>query len=456
MAGIGFELRKLISKGRFIGLFSAFGYSYILSSGPVIISILSIIYTGFIYYNLFGDSVRQFQVVVTHIIAYTLIVSGLYQLMFTRYVADRLFEEQKEKVVPNLNGVLIVVSSILFIFSFLYSIVFLEDLKFPFSLIFISTSIITGMNWILNTLLSGLKNYKWIFISFGLSYALVFILAYPLGKLLNIDGLILSFTLGQSVLFVMLYSRVLIEYSYTRLVDFEFLSRKKSFYSLAFTGFFYNLALWIDKFVFWYSPLTGQQVLGPFYASVVYDIPIFLAYLSITPAIAIMTILLEGYFSREYEEYYSMVVKGGRLGKLYEKAIKMAELAKDTIIYTLIFQIGFNALILSFAEDLFSLFNLPLTYIPLFRIQLVGTTLQVCFVIVLALLFYFDKRSEAAILSFVYFLSNLLISFLTIKIGPYYYGYGFAISSLISLILGIIYLKQFLERIHYETFALRR
>ena len=42
MAGIGFELRKLLSKDSFTGLFQAYAYAGIISSGPWILSIIGL------------------------------------------------------------------------------------------------------------------------------------------------------------------------------------------------------------------------------------------------------------------------------------------------------------------------------------------------------------------------------------------------------------------------------
>jgi polysaccharide biosynthesis protein PelG len=52
------------------------------------------------------------------------------------------------------------------------------------------------------------------------------------------------------------------------------------------------VGLWIDKVFFWYSESTGHQVIGPLHASVVYDFPIFLAYLSIIPGMAVFLVVL--------------------------------------------------------------------------------------------------------------------------------------------------------------------
>jgi len=47
MAGIGFELRKILNEDRLLSLSKVYGYSAILSSGPWVISILAIILVGF-------------------------------------------------------------------------------------------------------------------------------------------------------------------------------------------------------------------------------------------------------------------------------------------------------------------------------------------------------------------------------------------------------------------------
>ena len=46
MAGIGFELRKLLEKDSYFGLFQAYAYAGIISSGPWVLSIIGILFVG--------------------------------------------------------------------------------------------------------------------------------------------------------------------------------------------------------------------------------------------------------------------------------------------------------------------------------------------------------------------------------------------------------------------------
>ena len=109
MAGIGFELRKLLRKDSYFGLLRAYGYAGIISSGPWVLSILVIMAIGLLTLGLLPDrsqQIWQFLVSVTYLVAASLSLSGIAQLLFTRFVADRLFEKKDGTILPNLIGLL--------------------------------------------------------------------------------------------------------------------------------------------------------------------------------------------------------------------------------------------------------------------------------------------------------------------------------------------------------------
>ena len=89
MAGIGFELRKLMRRDSFWGLIRAYGYAGLISSGPWVLSILGVMGIGIFSINRVASlAVRQFLVSVTYLMATSLILTGFLQLMFTRFIAD--------------------------------------------------------------------------------------------------------------------------------------------------------------------------------------------------------------------------------------------------------------------------------------------------------------------------------------------------------------------------------
>jgi uncharacterized membrane protein len=93
MAGIGFELRKLLQRDSYFALVRAYAYAGLISSGPWVLSILGLVAIGVMSANIVVPNilVSRFQVSVTYLIAASLILTGGVQLGFTRWVSDRLF-----------------------------------------------------------------------------------------------------------------------------------------------------------------------------------------------------------------------------------------------------------------------------------------------------------------------------------------------------------------------------
>jgi hypothetical protein len=85
MAGIGFELRKMLKRDSLLGLLRAYTYAGIISSGPWILSIVGILLIGILSlpFVIPGSLITQFQVSVTYLIAVSLILTGPMQLAFT-------------------------------------------------------------------------------------------------------------------------------------------------------------------------------------------------------------------------------------------------------------------------------------------------------------------------------------------------------------------------------------
>lgn len=84
-------------------------------------------------------------------------------------------------------------------------------------------------------------------------------------------GLMDIFCFSQSVLLFTFLFFVIRDFPANRLVAFDFLSRKNSYYSLAFCGIMYNIGVWADKFAFWLMspPLTRSM---PFSAPHIFTI----------------------------------------------------------------------------------------------------------------------------------------------------------------------------------------
>jgi uncharacterized membrane protein len=97
MAGIGFELRKILSRRGYTQLLEAYIYAGVISSGPWLISIVGIALIGMLSLNLVVPKVflQQFQVSVTYLFVFSLIFSGAFQFSYVRYIADRCWSGER-------------------------------------------------------------------------------------------------------------------------------------------------------------------------------------------------------------------------------------------------------------------------------------------------------------------------------------------------------------------------
>jgi uncharacterized membrane protein len=238
-------------------------------------------------------------------------------------------------------------------------------------------------------------------------------------------------------------------------IAFDFMRPGAMYISLVWAGFIYNLAVWADKLTFWFYPDTSQNIIGALRASLIYDFPIFLAYLAIIPGMAVFLVRIETDFVEYYEKFYDAVREGGSLDHI--------ETMRDNMLFTVrqglfeIVKIQAIAVLLVFVlgERLLGWLGISTLYLPLLYIDVVAAGLQVVLLGVLNVFFYLDKRRIVVFLCLLFLITNILLTFLSLYLGAYYYGYGFALSLLITVLTGMYLLSRKLDLLEYETFMLQ-
>ncbi|HFB53849.1 MAG TPA: hypothetical protein ENJ67_03875, partial [Sulfurimonas autotrophica] len=254
---------------------------------------------------------------------------------------------------------------------------------------------------------------------------------------------------------VALMTLIIKSYNATIFLKVDFFLAKNFYWSLAFAGLFYNFGAWVDKFIFWYHPATGYAVLGRLHASIVYDMPIFLAYLSILPGMAIFFFRLEADFAEKYELYYDAVRNGGTLKMIRTYRDEMINVIRHAMHEIIIIQGIVDILLFLSAPQIFAALKIPQLYLGLFYVLTIGAMLQLAFMSVLAILYYLDRKMVAMWLSLAFFVLNTLLTLLSIDMGPAMFGYGYAVSLLIVFTASIVVLRNEMERLNYETFMLQ-
>jgi len=457
MAGIGFEIKKILKRESYLSIFTAYAYAGIIGSGPWILSILGVLLIGLMSVALVVPHamITQFQVTITHLMAMSLMLTGFLQLGFTRYIADRLFEKDIDAILPNFIGSIFVTTLVAGLFGMALALFAFQKMDAVFRLLLIANFVVLCNIWIATIFLSGMKNYKAILVLFALGYSIAVFSAIVLHES-GLNGLLLGFLMGHFTLLVGMMMLIIRSYPSNRFIEFDFLRKKRMFMSLIWTGFFFNLGVWVDKYIFWYTNSTGVSVIGPFNASLIYDLPIFLAYLSIIPGMAVFLVRMETDFVEYYQKFYDAVREGGTLDYIHEMRDEMVSIARQGIFEIIKIQSIAILIIFVASPALLNVFGISQYYISLLYIDVVGAGLQVVFLGIMNVLFYLDKRMLALLLTALFALLNFLFSLLSIHLGATWYGYGFTVSLLITVVVGLYLLDRKLEILEYETFMLQK
>lgn len=454
MAGIGFELRKLLRKDTYWGMIQAYGYAGLISSGPWLLSILGVSFVGVICLSTRGaDGMARYWSSVTYVIACSLILTGPLQLLFTRFVADRHYENRDQMIIPNLMGALIITTGISGALGAV-SLLFLFEESLAYRLILLGSFVVCSNIWLVVIFLTGLKTYRSILAIFLSGYSIVVIASYLL-RGFGLEGLLAGFLLGHVVLFCALLGLVIHIHPTSSFVGFEFLRKKYSFYSLAGTGFFYNFGMWSDKFVFWFDARTSVEIIGPLRGSPLYDFPVFLAYLSMIPGMAVFLFRIETDFAECYDRFYEAVREGGTLQEIEKLRNGMVKALRQAVYDIFKVQGWFVAFLVLFVSPVLNTLGLSGALTQIFAVNVLGVGGLVLLLALLNVYFYLDERRLALWLTGIFATTNLAFSWISIQMGPSFYGYGFVGSVVVTSITGLILLARQLQTLEYETFMLR-
>jgi len=437
--------------GGLSGLLRTHLYAGSVGSGPWVVSILAILVIAQLRDDLWSTATVQFQVIVTYLIAFSLILTGPLQLLFARYAADRVYQEHPEAVVPNLLGALILMLLIAAVVgATLFPIL-------PGSIVLrmwlVGSLATLCAIWLTTVFVSAIRAPLRILAAFSAGYCLSAGAAVALQSF-GVEGLLAGFALGQGVLLFLLLTPLRRQYAAD--VSFQFLSSARLYPTLLLTGLLYPLALWCDKFIFWFNPPTSDAVFGVLRTSPIYDTPIFLAYLSIIPGMTVFQVRMDSDIARCCSAFYRAIEQGAPLSILRRNKQALIASMRETLLHILKVQGIATVVLIIFSGELLAWFGISPWYRQLLNVDLFAAGVQLFFLAVLNLLFFLDKRKAALGLCGFFVATNIAFTLITQYLGPEYYGYGFAAAAALSVLAGLIVLSRKLDRLEYETFMLQQ
>jgi uncharacterized membrane protein len=450
MAGIAFRLQKLLKGESYSDLVRAYLYSAVIASGPFLVVILTL---GALHFVLSDDMNNEdsalFRGLIVYAYAFSMIGVAPFLYVITRYLADRYYLKEAEFFTPTFLTALEVIFLVQGIAggAYLWFLPILTAVKIA---VFVLYLLFSGI-WIAMIFLSAARDYLWIVGAFAVGGVASVGIAFGLGQYAGLIGHMTGFTAGQALCFFLLTLRIFNEFGYTRAHDYGLFLYFKKHPALVVIGIFYYLGIWIDKALFWFSE-QGHTIVKGLQLSPIYDTPLFLAYLTVVPSMAFFLAQMETSFVKYYNAYYKAVRERAPLNVIRRRCQAMSDDVTRQFLRFVVLQGAISGFIILFLYQIADTFHLNPAEMGVFRIALLGAFLQMGFLMVVNLLFYFDLQRDLAKLCILFFVTNTVFTAFSLSWGSASYGFGFASATFVSFFAAFLTLDKRLDELDYLTF----
>jgi uncharacterized membrane protein len=451
MAGIGFSLRELARSDDVMGSLRAFMHATLVAAGPWLVTILALGTLSMVADDVSRNAeVALFRIIIIYNFGFSLIFAGPISIIVTRYLADRIYVRDVTEGPGMLLGafaLMLATQGPLAVGFYGFAV----EAPLGVRLVAIAGYLLTGALWIAAVFLSTLKDFRSITYSFiiGMFTGLV------CGALLSghgAVGLLAGFTVGLAVVLFALVARIFAEYPYPVVRPFAFLAYFKRYWDLAATSFCYNAAIWIDKWVMWLSPEREVEA-GVLVSYPNYDSAMFLAYLSILPAMALFVLIVETSFFERYLAFFREIQRHGTWMRLRAAQIELMDSVGEGFRVLVVLQGALSYLAILLAPALFAALGLSFAQLAMFRFGVLGALFHALLLFVLIVFAYFDLRRLALKIVVFFLLLNAASSALTLWAGFAWYGYGYFLSAAATFSIAYVIMLRKIANLPYLVFV---
>ncbi|MCE3005963.1 MAG: exopolysaccharide Pel transporter PelG [Alphaproteobacteria bacterium] len=449
MAGIGFQLNKLARRDDLMGLAGAYFHSAFAIAGPWLFTVIALAVTTAIYGGSARSELLDFRAIIVYNFSFSLVFSAPVFMIVTRYLADHIHV----KNVTTAPTVLLESLMLVFLCNLpigLFFYVFYFDMELPLRLAaFANLFLIAGV-WLLSVYLTALKDFAAVTRAYVLGMAIAVIAAeYFFNH--QAAGMLAGYNIGLTVIVFLLAARIFAEYPYRLTRNFSLIPFWKKYWELALGGFFYNLALWIDKWIMWFAPEAVQLPSKMrFYPD--YDSAMFMAAMTILPSLALFVFSVETNFFNHYRRFYGNILAHASLKRIRSLQKNIQDSILEGGRNVMLMQGAIALLVILLAPQIFDRVGMFFMQLGIFRLGVLGSFFQVLLLFSTIILAYFDCRRINLGIFFFYLVSNALLTLGCLKLGFSYYGYGFFLSSALTFFIAAIFLFSHVRKLPYHAF----
>ncbi len=457
MAGIGFELQRVVKQGGMTGALKAAMAGIVIVAGPWLISILEIFALSHFAGFALEEGGELFTAAVVYSYAFSIFLFGGLHYIYTRYTSDLIYIKDDSRafatlilsmIVIGILSTLVAVPGVYFIQT--DQVANLSMYRIFAAVLFVSINLI----WLVMIFITILKKYMTIFMVYILGMVFSFGAVYFLGRDYKLGGAMAGFSLGQVSILIML---IILIYRYIKPGNIfreikPLAAYFKKYKFLLGAGILYSAGIWIDKIALWV--FTGNHVEGTYLVLFQeYDITVYFANLTLIPGLVYFMVFSETNFYVKLRRFL-LKLSIRTYTEIQEDKYILIKTMHDSLREQSLFQgvITLGLIILSGSINT-KLLGGQSSVLTL-RLVLVGVFFQLLFLTLFTFLFYLEKYKEAFFSQICFFSVNLSGTLYFASLSTPIYGAGYLLAGILTSILAWLFLSRGLKTIDRRIFGL--
>jgi uncharacterized membrane protein len=442
MAGIGWKLQRMMDRGSLAGTVGAYLTGVAITSAPWLLTtaVLTSLRMTARHHR------PEFEVVerlLTVIYALTVVLSAPVHVVVSRYTADRLYDRRLEMIGAPLRRALAMTLGGFAVVGI--AVVAALRLPLPLALAGAPLTTVIGAQWLMLSVGGGMSSPAVVLSAFGagaplsLGAALVLDRFTPLGA----AGYLYGFASGQVLTLGLLMRGVARALPPGADERARLGPAFREYKLLAASALAYYMSIWTDKLVVY--AVVGREAAAQ-YAAVA-----ALAWFSVIPAFAWMYVQIETAFYRRFRAFFGDLERGAPLAQLKANAANVATEAGHILKGATLVQAVATGVAIAAGPHIVRLAGLSPDALVPFRLAAVGAALQVITLLEVLLLYYFDLRRDALLISLALLGAEVALTFVCwlLRLPP---AVGYAVACALTCAAGFVLVRRRLGTLLVDTF----
>lgn len=456
MAGIGFELKRVLQRGGLIRVLGVSLAGTAIVAGPWLLSVLGIFLIQRYAASALTEAPALFTAVIVYCYAFSLVLFSGLHYVFTRQISDLVYLHKNREAGSALASFLLALLAL----SAVVAAAALLPLRIGGSvshprLFLLAAGLlftVINLNWVIMSFISLLKSYLGILLVY-LGGTLISLLGVRFfGGLLATAGALFGYTLGQCFTALVLYLMTLKGYAPAGISLKGFVSYLFRYRLLFLAGLLYAWASWADKIVFWFA--LGNRVEGSWFRVFDrYDVPTFFSILTMIPGLVFFTIETETSFYPRLRQFLRSIGKETWTGVIRSKQKMIRTMNAGIREQSILQGICTLTLIILAPEIGRALFGSSVEVSAL-RFTLAAVFFHALFLTLMIFLFYFEFYSRAVAAALVFFGVNVAASLgIGMLGGVRFLGLSYLAGGIVGSAVAGVLLSLSVRRIDRTLFA---